>query len=138
MRKAIEDGLAAPPVDLRYLKGEMPHADQSGDSQRARIITFLEQVYNSQGENLPDARDDPADESLGLWVKSFSLKDHQKDLGHDPYADALLAAVQEKPSTPKWRKLRKTLDFQLSMIFENFDGGAGGYAFWFQAPKAVD
>lgn len=117
MRKAIEDGLAAPPVDLRYLKGEMPRADQSGDSQRARIITFLEQVYNSQGENLPDPRDDPADESLGLWVKSFSLKDHQKDLGHDPYADALLAAVQEKPSTPKLRKLRKTLDFQLSMIF---------------------
>lgn len=50
MRKAIEDGLAAPPVDLRYLKGEMPHADQSGDSQRARIITFLEQVYNSQAK----------------------------------------------------------------------------------------
>ena len=75
MRSAIEAGKRQPPLDLRYLKNEEICKDQTGDSVRARVITFLEQVYNSQAETLPDTRDDAADEALGVFVQDHALKE---------------------------------------------------------------
>ena len=107
MRAAIEAGKRLPPVDLRYLRGTASRTEQTGDSVRARIVTFLEQVYNSQAETLPDTRDDAADESLGVFVKDYTVKDASPDLVEDPYADALVAPEQSKAATPKLRRLRK-------------------------------
>lgn len=106
LRSAIEDGRPLP-VDLRYLRGAGA-SRITGDDVRPRIITFLEQVYNSQAETLPDVRDDP---SSSLFVKNFAP---------DPYAEALLDdAVPEHRAAaqaiPKLRKLRK-----LGM-FQNYD-----------------
>ena len=109
MRNAIEAGKRQPPVDLRGLKSEAICKDQSGDSVRARVITFLEQVYNSQAETLPDTRDDAADESFGVFVRDFAWKDDAKDVAEDPYADALVAPEQSRAPTPKLRRLRKYL-----------------------------
>ncbi|CAL1136877.1 unnamed protein product [Cladocopium goreaui] len=105
MRNAIEAGKRQPPVDLRGLKSEAICKDQSGDSVRARVITFLEQVYNSQAETLPDTRDDAADESFGVFVRDFAWKDDAKDVAEDPYADALVAPEQSRAPTPKLRRL---------------------------------
>eukprot|EP00435_Cladocopium_sp_Y103_P026856 s1526_g6.t1 len=94
-------GQRQPPVDLRYLKSDATCKDQSGDSVRARVITFLEQVYNSQAETLPDTRDDAADESLGVFVRDYTLEEDAKDLVEDPYADALVSPEQSRAATPK-------------------------------------
>ena len=99
-------------MDLRYLKTAALCKDQTGDSVRARVITFLEQVYNSQAETLPDTRDDAADESLGVFVRDYALKDEAKDPGEDPYADALVAAEQRRAPTPKMRQLRQYLVYE--------------------------
>ena len=93
-------------MDIRYL--------QSSESRlatplnvRSAVITFLDGVFNSQAETLPDVRDDGADESVDIFVKDFSLQPQMQDLAEDPYANALVAPSQSRPLTPKLRKLRK-------------------------------
>ena len=106
----MENGRPSPPVDLRYLKTSGTSMSQvTGESVRARVCTFLEQIYTSQAETLPDIRDEPAegDQDLqstvaAVWTKSFPP---------DPYAEVSAdiqdVSVVTKPSTPKMRKLRK-------------------------------
>ena len=91
-------------MDLRYLK--KGQADSVPSEVRSAVISFLEKVFQSQAETLPDVRDDCADESADVLVKEFVLNPGLEDLAEDPYIDAISDA-QRQPSVPKLRKLRK-------------------------------
>ena len=63
-RKAVCEGASTAPVDLRYLRKA-----KFGSNQQcpilAGVVSFLEGVYNSVAETLPDVRDGPCDEDAG-------------------------------------------------------------------------
>lgn len=103
MRRAVEVGRIGPPPDVRYLRGGDKKLDVHGDTVRARIITFLEKVYNSQAETLPDFRDDTLDDSDSVQQICLPIQSEPKLEFHDPYADENIM----KSDTPKQKKLRK-------------------------------
>ena len=99
MRQAVESGSVAPPCDLRYLKSG--RKDLPGDSVRGRVVTFLEQVYTSQAETLPDFRDSLGDdlvESQGYEVP-LTIQHHFQD----PYAEE----INEPAPDSKQKKFRQ-------------------------------
>ena len=57
----MQNGDAKPPVDLRYLKRAESGADHTRECV-SKVISFLETIYSSVAENLPDVRDDTWDE----------------------------------------------------------------------------
>lgn len=59
LRDAVSTGKAAPPADMRFVKGVPKNASSPAKSA---VIAFLESIYSSVAETLPDHRDDPADE----------------------------------------------------------------------------
>ena len=79
---------------MRFLKKGIKRLDGTGDETRARIFTYLEGIYHSQAETLPDVRDDPADEIASIKV-SFE----------DDYAKALESSAGA--IVPKEKKKRK-------------------------------
>ncbi|CAK8993643.1 FO synthase subunit 1, partial [Durusdinium trenchii] len=96
---AVESGSVAPPCDLRYLKSG--RKDLPGDSVRGRVVTFLEQVYTSQAETLPDFRDSLGDdlvESQGYEVP-LTIQHHFQD----PYAEE----INEPAPDSKQKKFRQ-------------------------------
>ena len=96
LKDAAERGCVAPPVDMRYLRKGERRLDERGDQTRALIFTFIEGIYHSQAETLPDVRDDPADEVSNIIAKvSFE----------DEYAKALDSNAA--PVVPKEKKRRK-------------------------------
>ena len=70
--------MASPPVDLRYL--ERPLQRVSGDSRRAQVVSFLEGLYSSVPETLPDVKDD----TMEITFDGSGAADSE-----DAYADAL-------------------------------------------------
>ncbi|CAK9064704.1 FO synthase subunit 1 [Durusdinium trenchii] len=52
---AVQKGAESPPMDLRFLK--QPKAKVAGETSSARVISFLESIYHSIAETLPDIRD---------------------------------------------------------------------------------
>ena len=114
IRSAIESDKLAPPADLRYLRGGRS-LDQTGESQKAKVVTFLEQVYQSQAETLPDLEDDP--DAADMTVKRFQLNIGQEEISLDPYSEEAGLTGQDqgqdqdqKPlgvKEPKTRKVRK-------------------------------
>ncbi|CAK9025711.1 FO synthase subunit 1, partial [Durusdinium trenchii] len=53
IREAVENGSASAPVDLRYIKRNLNKEPES----HAECVTFLEGIYNSVAETLPEQRD---------------------------------------------------------------------------------
>ena len=88
IKKAVDEGASAAPVDLRYLK-KAKFAGEGQCSSVPGVISFLESVYNSIAENLPDVRDGPCDLDA--------------DGGLDPYAadDVFKLAMTLEPADEK-------------------------------------
>ena len=80
---AVRDGKVVPPVDLRYLKKGHPAEFRQSDASRARVMSFLQGIYESVAETLPDVRDDTHDDfdspNMAIGLPELA----------DPYADAL-------------------------------------------------
>lgn len=98
LRKAVEEGNSSPPVDLRYLRRPLARLD--AESCRARITSFLEEIYQSVAENLPDVKDSTADD--------VELTLHTADgIEEDQYTVALsedaLVSVPAPPGSGKKR-----------------------------------
>ncbi|CAK9096327.1 FO synthase subunit 1, partial [Durusdinium trenchii] len=106
-KKAARRGDVVPPVDQRFLKKGIPAAQsRDSDTSRARIISFLRQLYESVAETLPDVRDDSYEfdnASVVLDIPELS----------DPYAEAMSQKSQDiKPMADSSvrggkRKIRK-------------------------------
>ncbi|CAK9080151.1 FO synthase subunit 1, partial [Durusdinium trenchii] len=104
---AARRGDVVPPVDQRFLKKGIPAAQsRDSDTSRARIISFLRQLYESVAETLPDVRDDSYEfdnASVVLDIPELS----------DPYAEAMSQKSQDiKPMADSSvrggkRKIRK-------------------------------
>ncbi|CAK9081689.1 Uncharacterized protein SCF082_LOCUS38861 [Durusdinium trenchii] len=74
--EAARDGEAAAPVDLRYLK--RPNSRVMTDdaaSTRGDIFSFLQYVYESQAETLPDFRDELKEELGAVTTIDLSTED---------------------------------------------------------------
>ena len=105
----------APPADLRYL--ERPKA-KCGDSElteaRGDVISFLEALYESVAETLPDFKDEiltPVDQACDVSRSS------------DPYAEekefqteALLGCRTRKP-----RKAKRQIQINLDRTSKHFE-----------------
>ena len=115
LRQAVIDGRTVPPCDMRYLQKGQQRLDSHGDNARARIFTFLESVYHSQAETLPDVRDDPADEIAHVIAKVTFEDDYAAALQskvtfEDDYAAALGSNVAVPPKQKKTRKHCRSIE----------------------------
>lgn len=72
-----------PPADLRYLKQAAPNI--GGDSATGRALSFLQTLYESVAETLPDSRELETCDSVQCQI-SVKAKEVENA---DPYADAL-------------------------------------------------
>eukprot|EP00435_Cladocopium_sp_Y103_P059081 s1635_g21.t1 len=93
LSEAAQNGDAKPPVDLRYLQRAGFGADSTKECV-SEVLSFLESIYCSVAENLPDVRDatwdegppeDPYGMSTGLEPakvpiveKQVKVKKHQR------------------------------------------------------------
>ena len=113
---AARTGKYAPPADLRFLK--KPFAGNTAEKMAVRsdILSFLQGLYDSVAETLPDIRDDtePDDGSVQVFLQAESAD-------QDEYASALNAAQpnhelesEVKPMTKqsKPRKKKKSVVIQ--------------------------
>lgn len=99
MRRAVESGQNSPPIDLRFL--ERPLDKLNGDSSRAQVVSFLEGLYNSVAETLPDVKDDTQD---------ISFEHHAGDDACDAYAEALNNGLETVTAPTKGNKrMRKKI-----------------------------
>ena len=90
MTKSVEAGAVVPPADLRYLKKP---SNPKGDSVVGKVLTYLQSLYESVAETLPDMRGEADCESVTLGPG--------EELPPDPYADAM---DEVKPYDIKPRK----------------------------------
>lgn len=101
------------PADLRYLRQAAPNI--AGDSVTGRVITFLETLYNSVAETLPDSRDLECD---SIETNLTSVADVSTS---DPYAAALteegMPHQNAKSSSRKDRPL-KSVKFDRGKLVE--------------------
>ena len=78
LRQAVDNGQASPPIDARYLERPLERLDV--ESSRAQVVTFLEGLYNSVAETLPDVKDDP---------EEITFEGHAGNDPPDSYVEAL-------------------------------------------------
>ena len=85
LSEAVQNGDAKPPMDLRYLKRAEFGANSTQECV-SEVVSFLETVYSSIAENLPDVRDDTWDEgspedphgmSIGLGPAKIPIAEKQ-------------------------------------------------------------
>lgn len=93
IRAAVEKGDQAAPVDLRYLeRGKHVHLDSKLFNE---IFSFLEQIYNSVAENLPDVRDKTYDSEMDPYaVLAEEQQNHVEDCSKK---------VKMRPKEPRTR-----------------------------------
>ena len=89
--EAAREGNVAPPVDLRYLKKPTSRIGVSSQV-RPDVISYLESIYESVAETLPDFRDE-----------AFGAEGNTVDLCGDPY----LQELESQAQIPKEKKPRK-------------------------------
>ena len=112
LRKAVESFAEIPPPDLRYLQRGVKKYDMTGESSRARVITFLEQVYQSQAETLPDWRDstlEDGDEVISLQLPNSDPSRPEID-GYYKHAALGSSPSEIKPKKKKGKhKVKKAM-----------------------------
>lgn len=54
--RAVKDGADAVPMDLRYVS--QPRSKLHGESSTAHVVSYLQGLYDSVAETLPDVKDD--------------------------------------------------------------------------------
>ena len=101
-------GKPGPPADLRYLKRK--YSVVAGDCASARVISYLESLYESVAETLPDVRDDPSIVTKNCVVPADQVQGdgYSERLGHR------VPAPDDSAVNPK-RKLRKR---KMSLILD--------------------
>ncbi|CAK9008254.1 FO synthase subunit 1 [Durusdinium trenchii] len=92
IKAAVARGDAAPPVDLRYLAKAKHHADKTSELFSG-VFSFLEQIYNSIAESLPDVRDCTYDSPLDPYAIMVDTESSQRDPSQQ--------STQEPKSTSK-------------------------------------
>lgn len=97
IRGAVDKGDAAPPVDIRYL-ARAKHGPTTSNFFPG-IFSFLEQIYDSVAESLPDVRDCTYDCALDPYAAMAETE----ALNLDCYGDQ---AAPEPPKT-KAKKHRR-------------------------------
>eukprot|EP00435_Cladocopium_sp_Y103_P067616 s19_g30.t1 len=88
-----------PPADMRFVTHEKAHV--TADSSTGQVTTFLQTIYDSVAETLPDIKDD-----------GLELGFHKSLEGADPYASVdmpVVAAVEPPAKKQKVRKVRQGL-----------------------------
>ena len=95
--EAVQRGDEKPPVDLRYLSRSQFARDKTHETV-TEVLSFLETIYTSVAENLPDVRDDTFD----------GEPDHETSVVDDPYSlhiglyeDNAQKVAKEKVTKPK-------------------------------------
>lgn len=92
LKDAVENASPKPPVDQRYLERGRFCQDKNPE-KISEVLSFLERIYTSVAENLPDVRDDTADTEdpndpygLQLGVHAHTAEDppekHTKNKKH--------------------------------------------------------
>ena len=118
LASAARKGKYAPPADLRFLKKPFVGNTAEKTAVRSEILSFLQGLYESVAETLPDIRDDtePDDASVQVFL-------HAESAEQDEYASALNGAQpnhelesQVKPLSKqsKPRKKKKSVVIQRS------------------------
>ena len=84
--EAAQSGADCAPVDLRYIK--RPRSHTSGEQEvRSSVVSYLNQVYESTAETLPDLRDttfkDADPNSLGISVVDMPLDSYSAELNRE-------------------------------------------------------
>ncbi|CAL1165648.1 unnamed protein product [Cladocopium goreaui] len=83
-----------PPADMRFVTHEKAHV--TADSSVGQVTTFLQTLYDSVAETLPDVKDD-----------GLELSFHKGLEGADPYASVDMPAVATVEPPAKKQKVRK-------------------------------
>ncbi|CAE7208404.1 cofG [Symbiodinium sp. KB8] len=101
LSKAAREGKHAPPADLRFLC--KPFKEPNNDrSVRSEIVSFLEGIYQSVAETLPDVRDDPMDGG------DIQIMIGAKNEAEDEYAAAVSSQIKAS-SGKRPRKFRHSV-----------------------------
>ncbi|CAE7708093.1 cofG [Symbiodinium sp. CCMP2592] len=103
LSRAAKEGKHAPPADLRFLCRPFREKDDRG--VRSEIVSFLESMYQSVAETLPDVRDDPMEE-CDDQVKVMVSANNETE---DNYAAALNDVKPFKARTTKPRKFKNSI-----------------------------
>ncbi|CAK9100760.1 FO synthase subunit 1, partial [Durusdinium trenchii] len=103
---------SATPIDLRYLQRGVPSkSEKSTDTSRQRIISFLQGVYDSIAETLPDVKDETCD--FDTSAVTIDLPET-----NDPYAAALgsihIPEATSNAGMSKVRKHKMSVEFNVS------------------------
>ena len=78
---------------MRYLKKGTPSkAEKKDDTSRARVISYLQGIYDSVAETLPDVRDDTCDTDPVVTLEVPELV--------DPYVKAMNEAGGSDEAAP--------------------------------------
>ena len=130
---------------MRYLRA--PKADMTGESSKGRVVTFLEQIYTSQAETLPDFRDTLGDSDLSHGYELDVTVKHQF---HDAYGENVgksgenkktkcrqtFRSIRINPEKLKNQEVRHLPPGSMKDIYEQFcisepEGAKVGFAtFW--------
>lgn len=100
--EAVQAGNRAAPVDLRYLKKAKFHAEKHEDLL-AGILSFLEQIYCSVAENLPDVRDSGHDDGADPYALHAEQSAIQMDESRSSSAQSKFKAVVKSKVKKKQR-----------------------------------
>ena len=115
---AAQQGAHAPPVDLRFISKPYAHCNRlESDSVRADCISYLNTLYQSVAEVIPDVKDDTFDDidpnslpSSGVQVEldSYEIELKKCPEEQDQEKSALAERMACKPAkTKKVRTVRR-------------------------------
>ena len=107
---AVQCGYRSPPVDLRYLK--LRKLDNSRNQEIVSdVVSFLQKVYSSTAETLPDVKDDTLDDTkYFISVQDADVEPYSNFDLNDPAKESETDPGKEKIAKP--RKMRKSIQIQ--------------------------
>lgn len=109
---AVRQQKLAPPADLRYLRRPLDRI--GGEAQvRSDVLSFLEYIYNSVAETLPDFRDELSTASASV---ALNLADPYAKALHEECADPDLPTPKSKQ-----RKKKGQVEINLSRTAKTFE-----------------
>jgi len=92
----MREGWPKPPADLRYLRRSQFGRDNAPEAV-TEVITFLESIYNSVAENLPDVRDES-------WDDITAADPYGLQLAEQPVEDSAKQAAEKQAKIKKHQR----------------------------------